>query len=84
MRFSEFGIVREYQEDRKTVVVDTERATFRYQPWKTLNRFYRKKFDNRLFLSEPENRLRIVYETPWGLCWSHDEAANRYYYKNGY
>ncbi len=66
-RKTEWGITHEEKHGERTVVwVDTKKVRYFYkgQVWqcKQMNRFLRRKFENRLFLSRPKEFLIVKYE----------------------
>ena len=43
------------------VEIDTKRATVRGKSWKSLSEYGKRKFENLLVLSRPDDRVKIVY-----------------------
>lgn len=57
-----FAIATERYKDGFTVVeVDTKEATYQGVAWQTMGDYGKRKWENMLVLSRPQERLKIIY-----------------------
>jgi len=58
----QFGIIEErLSEGYKVITVDTGKATYQGITWKNLGDFGKRKWENYLFLSNPKERIKVIY-----------------------
>ncbi len=56
------GIVNEIKKDGYTVLsIDTKQATYQGISWRKLGDTGKRKFENILILTRPQERLKIIY-----------------------
>lgn len=63
MSNSNFAIVEEREvEQRRIVTVDTTKANYQGQPWRTLGDYGKRRFENLIFLTWPTERVYVIYQ----------------------
>ena len=56
------GITKRERSGFLVLEVDTRVAKWQGKDWKTLSDFYKQKFENRLVLTNPKQRVKILYK----------------------
>ena len=59
----DYAITRKKEMDGLTVLfIDTKKATWFNHPWRELNEYGKRKFENLLVMKFPRKKLKVIYE----------------------